>query len=89
MMQTAEVRDELDLAVSSDCSREWRVFTKGQVRAGAVVVVCTVMGYATQMRFAPTPTSAGPLAKASKTRRDFHTGNTIMIVIGAGRYPPR
>ncbi len=43
MMQTAEVRDELDLAVSSDRSREWSVFTKGQVRAGAVVVVCMAL----------------------------------------------
>ena len=51
-MQTAEVRDELDLAVSSDRSREWSVFTKGQVRAGAVVVVCIVMEHATQMRLA-------------------------------------
>ena len=52
MMQTAEVRDELDLAVSSDRSREWSVFTKGQVRAGAVVVVCIVMEHATRMRLA-------------------------------------
>ena len=43
MMQTAEVRDELDLAVSSDRSREWSVFTKGQVRAGAVIVVCMAL----------------------------------------------
>jgi hypothetical protein len=51
-MQTAEVRDELDLAVSSDRSRDWSVFTKGQVRAGTVVVVCIVMEHATQKRTA-------------------------------------
>ena len=52
MVQTAEVRDGLDPAVSPDRSREWSVFTKGQVRAGAVVIVGVGAKHAVQMRLA-------------------------------------
>ncbi len=52
MVQTAEVRDGLDPAISSNRSREWSVFTKGQMRARAVVVVFIVMEHTAQMRLA-------------------------------------
>ncbi len=52
MVETAEVRDGLDPAVWSDRSMEWSVFTWGQVRGGAVVVVGISPEHATQIRLA-------------------------------------
>ncbi len=49
-MQTAEVRDRLDPAVSSNRSREWGVFTSGQVRAPAVLVIGISLEHAAQVR---------------------------------------
>jgi hypothetical protein len=52
MVQSAEVRDGSDPAVSSDDPRERGVFAQRQVRAGAIVVVSISPEHAAQMRLA-------------------------------------
>ena len=52
MMQSAEVGDELDLAVSLNRPSEWRIFAERQVCAGTVVVVVISPKNAAQMCFA-------------------------------------